>query len=289
MSARDTGSLARSLSFGLGATTHVLGAAAFLYPFFLPRRPGGGETAAHASEAPVLFGLLAALALAVAVAEMRRGALDARRIALLGVLSGMNAVLRLPGSVGGASPMFLLPILCGYVFGAGFGFMLGAWSMAVSGVLTGGVGPWLPFQMWAMGWVGAGGSLARPFRSWGGLPALAAYSWAAGMLFGAVMNLWSWPFLSGGSPEMSWQAGIGTAEALRRYWRFYVVTSLAWDGARATGNVVLMLVLGRPVIRLLERFRARLGRAAPVLDSESETPTFGGAARHGSVLGRISS
>jgi energy-coupling factor transport system substrate-specific component len=41
--------------------------------------------------------------------------------------------------------MFLLIILTGYVFGARVGFLMGALSLMVSALITGGVGPWLPF------------------------------------------------------------------------------------------------------------------------------------------------
>ncbi len=41
--------------------------------------------------------------------------------------------------------------------------------------------------------------------------AVISTGWLTATAFvGLVINLWSWPFLSGGSPEMSWQAGIGT-------------------------------------------------------------------------------
>ena len=49
-----------------------------------------------------------------------------------------------------------------------------------------------------------------------------------GFLFGALMNLWSWPFIAGPAGQ-SWAAGIGLAETLRRYAAFYLLTSLAWD------------------------------------------------------------
>lgn len=60
--------------------------------------------------------------------------------------------------------MFFLMVLSGRVLGPGFGFVLGALSMFASALLTGGVGPWLPFQMLAMGWVSLGAGLlpARP-------------------------------------------------------------------------------------------------------------------------------
>lgn len=244
----------------LTIVTHALGAVAFLYPFVLPRA-AAAEAAAHASDAPYLFSAFGALLIAMAVAEVRAGSSDVRRIALLGVLAGVNAVLRLPGSLGGASLMFALPIMCGAVFGARAGFLLGASSMAASAVITGGVGPWVPFQMWAMGWVGAGGAVVRPLvtrtpRAWV-VVALAAYGWLAGYVFGALVDLWFWPFQQGSGP-LAWRPGAGVAEGIARFWRFYVATSLAWDAARALGNAVLLVALGAPVLRLLERSRRRI-------------------------------
>lgn len=246
----------------LAAVTHLLGLVAFAYPFFLGSLQRRGEALSHAQEAPLLFSAFGALLIAIAVAEVRAGRMDSKQIALLGILSGVNALLRLPGSLAGANLMFLLPIVCGYTFGPRFGFLLGASSMAASATVTGGVGPWLPFQMWAMGWVGAGaGMLGRPLRRFAGrsleIVALVVYGWASGLVFGALVNLWFWPFL-GGRADISWVPGLGASEAALRYWRFYVVTSLAWDSARAIVNALLIASLGRPVIRLLVRFRSRL-------------------------------
>jgi energy-coupling factor transport system substrate-specific component len=250
----------KAASRALGAVTHGLGVVAFLYPFFLPG-PASAEGSAHASEAPYLFSIFAVLLIAIAIAELRAGEIDAKEIALLGVLAGLNAVLRLPGSFGGASLMFVLPILCGAVYGARFGFLLGATSMAASALITGGVGPWLPFQMWALGWVGAGAAIVRARGDgWRTIAGLAVYGWIAGMLFGAIVNLWFWPYQQGAG-ALAWQPGLGVAEGLRHYWRFYTVTSLAWDSGRALGNVVIVVLLGRPLLRLFEKFRARL-RAA---------------------------
>ncbi|MFA5889728.1 MAG: ECF transporter S component [Actinomycetota bacterium] len=255
---RATSVAAAALTFA----THALGVAAFMYPFFLGPVTAANRTMSHASEAPVLFSVFGVLLIAVAVTEARAGRMDAKQIALLGVLSGVNAVLRLPGALAGASLMFILPILCGYVFGPRFGFMLGASSMAASAVITGGVGPWLPFQMWALGWVGLGAGMVgkmlgrRVSRPWA-VAVLAVYGWAAGLGFGALINVWFWPFQAG-STDISWTPGLGAAAAAGRYWRFYLLTSLAWDSARAVVNALLIVTLGRPVLRVLWRFRARL-------------------------------
>ena len=77
--------------------------------------------------------------------------------------------LRLPGFVAGFSAMFIVVLVAGNAFGPGFGFLLGALGMFASGLFVGGLGPWLPFQMVAVGWVGAGaGLLPRGARSRGG-------------------------------------------------------------------------------------------------------------------------
>ena len=46
-------------------------------------------------------------------------------------------------------------------------------------------------------------------------------------------------------------------ETVALYTRFYVTTSLVFDLFRALGNAALVLVLGGPALRVLERYRAR--------------------------------
>ena len=107
--------------------------------------------------------------------------------------------LRLPGFVAGFSAMFIVVLVAGNSFGPGFGFLLGAVGTFASGLFLGGLGPWLPFQMVAVGWVGMGAGLL-PKGSWPvRIGSLAAYGVVSGYLFGAVMNLWSWPFLTTGT------------------------------------------------------------------------------------------
>jgi energy-coupling factor transport system substrate-specific component len=112
--------------------------------------------------------------------------------------------------------------------------------------------------------VGAGAGLSAPvfarLGARGEIVGLAVYAWAWGFLYGAIMNLWFWPFQRGGS--LSWQPGLGLGATLERYWSFYVATSLGWDAATALANALLVLVLGVPVLRSLRRFAHRLEPAA---------------------------
>lgn len=218
------------------------------------------EGMAHADDAPFFFVLLLGLCLVMLVTALETRQLNAQFVAVLGILVGINATLRLVPSIAGASTIFFLPILCGYIFGADFGFLLGALSLLVSALLTGGVGPWLPFQMFAAGWNGMVAGwiphIARDPRI--EVVLLAGWGWVSGFLFGAIMNLWFWPYLTDPSgTTIAWEPGSGLTHGLALYGIFYVTTSLWWDAARAIGNVVLLLAVGVPILKLLRRFYER--------------------------------
>ena len=241
------------------ALVALVGAAAFLYPFWLPRH--ALPTQAHGGDAPVVAVLVASLVVAAVTLEVRRGTMSGATIALLGVLSAVAGLLRFLDLPGGGSGIFFLVVLAAAAFGPRFGLLLGLCSMAVSAVVTGGIGPWLPFQMLALGGMAAGAGLtglatrrAPPVAE---VAALAAYGWIWGFLYGAVMNLWSWPFVLDEGP-LSWSPGLPFEETLRRYWSFYVATSLGWDAAGALANAVLIALTGRAVLRSMRRFAARL-------------------------------
>lgn len=237
----------------------AVGAAAFLYPFWLPRE--ALPTQAHGGDAPVLAVIIASLVVAAVTLEVRRGTMNGATIALLGVLSAIAGLLRFLDLPGGGSGLFFLVVVAGAAFGPRFGMLLGLCSMAVSAVVTGGIGPWLPFQMLALGWMAAGagivGLMTRRLPNAAEVAALVIYGWVWGFVYGAVMNLWSWPFVLDGGP-LSWSPGLSFAETLQRYWSFYVATSLGWDAAGALANAVLVALTGRALLRSMRRFSARL-------------------------------
>ncbi len=256
--------LLRWLIYGLAS---LVGLGAFVYPFFVPQlQPSAGP--AHAIDSPLLLGLVGGLSLIALLLETQGDAAsDAKMIALLGVLVGVNAALSfletaIPGP-GGFSPVFFLIILGGYVYGARFGFLLGALTLFVSALVTGGIGPWLPYRMLVAGWIGLTSPVVKgPVRwfhaedtAWEVL-CLSVLGSIWGLLFGALMNLWFWPFASG-PVEQHWQAGISLAQGIRRFLAFYVATSLIWDLARVIGIVGMLWLFGRPTLRTLRRFARR--------------------------------
>jgi energy-coupling factor transport system substrate-specific component len=218
---------------------------------------------AHAGDAPLVAAVVGALAVAAVVLEVRRGTMNGATVALLGVLGASAGLLRLLDLPGGGSGIFFLIVLAGAAFGPRFGLLLGLVAMATSAVITGGVGPWLPFQMLALSWMGAGAGLVGRAASRLALDRrvevvlLAAYGWVWGFVFGAIMNLWFWPF-SVGEGALSWHPGLSFAATLHRYWSFYVLTSFGWDAAGALANAVLILLTGGALLPSLRRFASRL-------------------------------
>ncbi len=221
---------------------------------------------AHSRDAPWLFALLLPLVLAVVLAQVADGGLDAKGIAMLGVLAAVGTALRpLGAGIAGFEPVFVLLALGGRALGRGFGFALGTITIFSSAVLTGGVGPWLPFQMLAAGWFGFGaGCLPQRLRGRAEIGALALYAAIAAIAYGFLLNLSFWPWTVGLSSQISFMPGAGFGDNLTRWLAFCVTTSLGFDLPRAIISAVLVLILGRPILRAVRRATRRAGFDASV-------------------------
>jgi len=268
-SAIPLGPTARLL-LGLGS---LAGLAAFIWPLIIPAAPTAVQ---HASDAPYVFALLVPLVLGLILAQVADGGLDAKALALLGVLAAVNALARpLGAGVNGLETVSFLLIVAGRVFGPGFGFALGCLSLFASALLTAGVGPWLPFQMLAFGWIGLFAGLlpdrcfGRPLRGWPETAMLVTYGIISAYLFGALMNLWFWPFVTGpslGDASLAYIPGGQLLENLHRFVVYSLVTSTAlWDTGRALTDTIGLIILGPPVLGMLRR-SARRAQFDPVVE-----------------------
>ena len=94
-----TSRLLRLLRRSLGTLTltlaTLLGAVAFLYPFFVPRARTGHSFVAHSTDAPLTFLLLLLLCLIVVIANLETQQMNSKIVAVLGILVAINAALRL--------------------------------------------------------------------------------------------------------------------------------------------------------------------------------------------------
>ena len=242
---------------------NLVGVVAYLHPFFFAETSSPDDRwFEHSTDAPLIFGALGALCMVLVVADMTNGRLNSKSLAALGVLAAFAAVFRTITLPAGANLYWLLVILGGFCFGPRLGFLLGALSLFLSAIVTGGIGPWMPFQMFASAWIGLGAGLLGVTANASRLPApariaaLSGYGFVAAIAYGAIINLWTWPFWTAG-PDISYAPGIGFTEALRRYWNFYIFTSFGWDLLGAVFNAVTLAVIGRPLLAALLRFHDR--------------------------------
>ncbi|MFB7594427.1 ECF transporter S component [Streptomyces sp. NPDC056160] len=247
------------------ALVSAVGVAAFTWPFLAPPT---AQLSAHAQDAPWLFAGLLVLLVAVVAATIAESGLGPKAVAMLGVLAATGAALRPIGAgTAGLEPMFFLMVLSGRVLGPGFGYVLGSVTMFASALLTGGVGPWMPFQMLAMGWFTMGaGLLPGPDRLRGRteLLMLALYGFLAAFAYGTVMNLAGWPFMGTLASSIAFDPHAAVGANLARFVAYCLATSLGWDLGRAVVTVVLTLVVGPAVLRALRRATRRAAFETPV-------------------------
>jgi len=245
----------------------VAGLGMFAWPFIIP----APADTSMSDNAPIIFIAILPLLIFLVLAQFSEKGMDAKALAILGVLSAINAVLRpLGAGTNGIELVFFMLILAGRAFGPGFGFVLGCTSLFASAMLTAGVGPWMPFQMLAAAWIGMGAGLlpnkafGRLIRGKAEIAMLIVYGIVAGYFFGIIMNMWFWPYLmghaTGTGTDLAYIPGGPIGENLKRFAIFTLITSTAiWDTGRAIANTILLLLLGAPI---LAAFRRTIRRAA---------------------------
>ena len=243
----------RELPVGL---VSLVGLVLFFWPFFGRGLPA--DTPAWTVALAAAAGLL--------LVEVGTRQLDSRQVALLAALAAIDTGLRLvvAQGIGGFSPLFFLVLCAGYVFGVSYGFLVGAFSMLVSSLAIGGVGPWVPYQVFAAGWVGVAAGLVGRWRrdasapDWRDLVALALVGALMGWVYGALMDIQDWIGYYRGNPSLGWLPGMSAGTSWLHFGRFYLVTSLAYDTFRSAGNVMMVLLLAAPILAALARIRSRL-------------------------------
>ena len=224
------------------AATSLISATGFFWPFF-----------SSENKSSFFFWLATPLALFLLLALIGQANLDAKSLALLAVLSAIIAALRpLGAGAAGIEPMWFLLILSSFVFGSSFGFLLGVQSMLLSAFLTGGFGPWLPYQIFAAGWIGLlAGAIPKVKRFQ--IPVIAISSLVLAELFGILMDLQFWPWAFGPKTQLSYIPGAAISENINRFIAYHVATSMAWNVPRAIFTALLIVAVGPGVMKALQR------------------------------------
>ena len=240
----------------------LLSIAGFTWPFFY-----AGE---DLPQTQIFFWLAIVAAAILVMVEISSARLDAKSVALLGVLAALISALRpLGAGAVGIEPMWFVLILSARVFGASFGFLLGIISMFASALLTGGVGPWLGYQMFAAAWIGlAAGLLPKRVRGRSEIAMLLAFGAFAAGAFGILMDLQFWPWALGSNTQLSYIPGGSIAENLSRFITFHFASAMAWDIPRAIFTSVLITITGPSVLSALRRTYTRAAFLTPVVFSE---------------------
>jgi energy-coupling factor transport system substrate-specific component len=243
-----------------------LASLAGLLMFFWPLLVEPNAELAHNTDAPFIFVLILPALLAVVLAELGEGGMDTKALAMLGVLAAIGAALRpLGAGTAGIETVFFLLVLAGRVYGPGFGFVLGSITLFASALITGGVGPWLPFQMLAASWVGLGAGLLPAMKGKKEIAMLAIYGALAAYAFGFLLNLWFWPFTFDAGSQLGYLPGAPVTENLHRFILFTLATStFGWDTGRAITNVIAICVIGPSVLGILRRATRRAAFGEPV-------------------------
>ena len=237
----------------------LISAAGFLWPFFY-----SGQSLPRTQ---LFFWAALTVAFFLVIIQISNSALDAKSVALLGVLSALIAALRpLGAGAVGIEPMWFILILSARVFGPSFGFILGLTSMFVSALLTGGVGPWLGYQVFAAAWIGmAAGMLpGKKLRGKKEIALLVLFGIIASELFGILMDLQFWPWALGANTQLSYLVHGSIAQNLSRFITFHFASAMAWDVPRAIFTTILLLLSGQAVLSALRRTKTRAAFLQPI-------------------------
>ena len=237
--------------------TSAFSALGFIWPFFVT------STRAHPQW---IFAAAVPCALVALFASVSSKNFDVKSIALLAVLSALIAALRPLGTGAvGIEPMWFVLILAARVFGPSFGFLLGAISMVLSALLTGGLGPWVAYQAFAAGWIGLGvGVIPRRISHRVEIALLALYGVVAAEFFGIAMDLQFWPWALGVDSQLSYLPGAEISENVARFFSYHFLSAMAWDVPRAVFTASLIVIAGRPILHSLRRAHTKAAFYTPI-------------------------
>lgn len=171
-------------------------------------------------------------------------AVSTKELTLIATLIAVAALGRVPFAViPGVQPTTFIIMMAACVFGPQAGFMVGAGAALLSNFFLG-QGPWTPWQMLAWGLLGISTAYFYRLRVAKRIGVLAAFGFIWGFIFGGIMNIHFWLVFV---YPLSLATYLATC-----------VTSFYFDLFHAAGNCILIMVLSRPVIKILEDYKRKI-------------------------------
>lgn len=257
--------MARLTSRALIIGANLFGALAFAWPFVLPAAGASRVT-------PYAWSVALPLLLVVAAQALLARDRDIRRVTLMATLVALAAATRpLGAGVAGLEPIWTVILLSGRALGARAGFVIGGLAIAVSALVTGGVGPWMPYQMMVAAWMGALPGLLPSLRGRREVGWLTVLGLVCGLASGALLNLWFWPTAVGLSPAVSFSETASPLTNIVRWLHFGLLTSAGFDVPRAVITAILLaLTAGRllPILRRATRRAAFVAELPALAEAE---------------------
>jgi energy-coupling factor transport system substrate-specific component len=193
-----------------------------------------------------------AASLAIVVASLagcfwwyERSRPSSKEVALVATMAALSALGRDAfAALPDVKPTTTMVLICGYAFGGGPGFAVGAVGALASNIFLG-QGSWTPWQMLAWGAVGVAGSMLGRVLRRRALPrlALALLCALAAEMFNLLIDLYSWS-----------QGGAHTLSA----YGAWIVSGLSFDATHVVASFLFGLTFGPALLRMLVRARSRL-------------------------------
>ncbi|MGB2757536.1 MAG: hypothetical protein WBD02_07725, partial [Acidimicrobiia bacterium] len=152
---KTIGSRARVAQILAATLLAVVTAFAFTYPFWMDL--GGLQVgpSARSAATPLIAAAIGLVVVTAVAFQLERRALRPAMLSVLAVLGTVGGLARVFDLPAGGNLIFSVIVLGAIAYGIEFGFLLGLSSMGIGALLTGGLGPWLPFQMLAAATLGA--------------------------------------------------------------------------------------------------------------------------------------
>lgn len=203
--------------------------------------------------------VLAPVVILLGLNEMVAHKFSLRALAVSAIVIALGAVIRpLGAGVAGIEPIWFLLIVVAWTYGPTMGFVIAHLTLLVSALFTGGIGPWLPYQMIGAGWIALGAGLCSTVFAHNNRVIATLYAGTATFFYGWILNMWFWRSLTGLRPEWGYDINLEPIERFINLARFSLTTSLAFDVLRAALTAGLLFVG-------FHRLQQALRRAAPDL------------------------